>query len=347
MSAQDRLIDTKISILQLATELGNISKACKTAGIARSSFYDIKKAYEQFGRAGLEIKEKTPPKMPNEFSEEIVEKVLDMTRQHPSYSYQRIGAQLNLLGIGISGSGVRNIWMKRGLNKRIARFLWLEKEVSEGRGILTEKTIRSLKRLKRINEATDQHIDVNSPGELLSQDLYFVGCIKGVGRIYMQSVVDCSSSVGFAKLCVNKMPMTSVAVVHEKVIPFYDEMGIDIKAILTDCGREYCGLIERHPFELYLAAQNIKHKTTRPASPFTNGFVERFHQTVKNEFFAKAFREKIYTTVDELQIDLDKFILWYNTERAHSGYRCQGRTPMGTFISLLEESQKTETQQAA
>lgn len=340
MSDQERLIDAKISLLQLAKELNNIQKLCKTAGIARSSFYEIKKAYEQFGREGLKPKPKRRPRMPNETPPEIVEKILDMTRQHPSYSYNRIANQLQMIGVGISGTGVRKVWGRHDLARKLDRYLWLEKEVSEGRGIMTEQALKAIQRLKRLEEASDQHVEAHHPGELLSQDLYYVGFIKGVGKVYMQSAVDCSCSVGFAKLCLSKQPIHSVSLVHEKIIPFYDEREIGLKAILTDGGREYCGRQDNHFYELYLGAQNIEHRVTRPASPYTNGFVERFHRTVKDEFFAKVFREKWYDSIEALQIDLDEFINCYNTERTHTGYRCQGKTPLSTFLSLVENREK-------
>jgi hypothetical protein len=93
---------------------------------------------------------------------------------------------------------------------------------------------------------------------------------------------------------------------------------------------------------------NVEHRTTRPASPFTNGFVERFHRTLKDELFSKAFREKIYGSVEELQRDLDAFLEFYNTGRIHSGYRCEGRTPMQTLKDLLAApmSESTELQAA-
>lgn len=347
MTTQDRLINAKINILQLAQELGNISKACKKAGIARSSFYEIKKAFEQFGRAGLEPTPRRRPRMPNQYSEELEQKILGTTREWPSYSYNRIANGLRLLGVSVTGAGVRNVWERHGLTKRLARFLWLEREVAEGRGTLTEKSLKTLARIKRLAQASDQHVEASFPGELVSQDLYLVGCIKGVGKIYMQSAVDCATSLGFARLCLNKLPIHSVALLHEKVVPFFDEQGLALKTVLTDCGREYVGRPDQHPFELYAGAMSIEHRTTRPASPFTNGFVERFHQTLKNEFFAKVFREKWYTSLEELQKDLDGFLERYNKDRSHSGYRCQGRTPFQTFLDVVKEKQVTSLPQAA
>lgn len=119
---------------------------------------------------------------------------------------------------------------------------------------MIEQAIKAVNRLKRLSEATDNQIEAHHPGELISQDFYLVGTIKGVGRIYAQSAVDCSNSLGFARLCLNKLPINSVALIHERVLPFYDSQGIAIRAILTDCGREFCGRADNHFFEIYLSS---------------------------------------------------------------------------------------------
>ena len=240
--------------------------------------------------------------------------------------------------------GVRKTWERRGLIRKLSRYLWLDREVAEGRGIMTELALKAINRMKRLEQATDQHVEANRPGELISQDLYFVGIVKGVGKIYLQSAVDCSCSVGFGRLCVSKQPIHSVALIHEKVLPFYDGLGLLLAAVLTDCGREYCGRPDSHFFELYMGSQSIELRTTRPASPYTNGFAERFHRTLKDEFFSKVFREKIYTSVEELQRDLDSFLEFYNTGRVHSGYRCEGRTPMQTLKDLLAPPMSISTE---
>lgn len=338
---QERLIDAKISLLQLAKELGNIQKACKAAGIARSSFYDIKRAYEQFGRAGL-IEAKRGKK-PQPIDAEIEERVLQFTRENPSMSYVRLTREIQLAGHGIGESIVKRVWKKHGLKRKLDRYLWLDKEAMEGRGVMTEKAIRAVRRLKALNEASDSHIEVSRPGELLSQDLYCVGTIKGIGRIYTQAAVDCFTSMAFVRLGTNKRPMDAVALVHEKILPFYDSHGVTVEAILTDGGKEYCGRADKHLFELYLGSQNIEHRVTRPASPWTNGFVERFHRTLKDEFFAKAFREKWYTSIEELQKDLNTYLIHYNENRPHDGYRTKGRTPFQAFSDFMNQPIEEKT----
>ncbi len=88
----------------------------------------------------------------------------------------------------------------------------------------------------------------------------------------------------------------------------------------------------RHPFELYLAIQQIQHRRTDIGSPESNGFCERFHRTVKEEFYRVAFRKTFYESLDELQADLDRHLAFYNRQRAHQGYRTRGRTPYQAFV---------------
>ena len=111
-----------------------------------------------------------------------------------------------------------------------------------------------------------------------------------------------------------------------------EDHNIAIMWVLTDRGTEFCGRIDKHPYQLYLQLNNIEYTKTKVKSPRTTGICERFHQTVLNEFYRVTFRKKIYSALESLQQDLDKFIDEYNNVRTHQGKRCQGRTPMETFI---------------
>ena len=168
------------------------------------------------------------------------------------------------------------------------------------------------------------------PGELLSAGTFMVGTLKGIGRVHLHAVVDTFGSYAFGFLHVSKQPEAAVAVVPNDVLPFYAGLDLPVKAILTDNGREFCGT-ERHPYELYLALDGIEHRRTRVGSPKTDGFVERFHGTVLEEFFMPALRAKLYESVEALQADLDAWPAHYNNrERPHLGYRNQGRRPWAT-----------------
>ncbi len=145
-------------------------------------------------------------------------------------------------------------------------------------------------------------------------------------------MVDTYSSVAFAKLYTAKIPVTAADTLNDRVLPFFEEHNVPVLRVLTDRGTEFCGSLDKHPYELFLQLNEIDHTKTKVRSPQTNGICERFHQTVLNEFYRVAFRKKLYRDLETLQIDLDEYMDEYNTKRTHQGKRCKGRTPMETFI---------------
>jgi transposase InsO family protein len=193
-------------------------------------------------------------------------------------------------------------------------------------------------------------IETEHPGYLLSQDTYYVGTIKGVGRIYQQTVIDTYSKVAFVKLYDRKNALVAADILNDKVIPWFEEQDVRVLRVLTDRGTEYCGNREHHEYELYLAIEDIDHSRTKAKHPQTNGICERFHQTIQNEFYATAFRKKVFQNLVELQNDVDKWINEYNVERTHSGKYCFGKTPLQTFIEakhlakekMLDELHQTD-----
>ena len=331
MSTREKLIQARISMLALADELQSISRACKVAGISRSHFYDIKDAFEKYGRDGLAPQARRRPRMPNETPPELANQILTMTREYPTYSYVKIADQLKLIGVPATANQVRGVWLRQGLVKRYDRLLWLEREAAATGGPLTERVAKLLAKYQRQHLDPEQHVEAPYPGYLGCQDTYFVGTLKGVGRVYAQSFVDANNSWAAAKLYLSKIPMTAVDLLHDRVVPVYEAAGIPLERLLTDNGREFCGRPLQHPYELYLTVQQIEHRNTKVHSPQTNGFCERFHRTVKEEFFSVAYRKKIYGSVQELQEDLDTWLRFYNEERSHHGYRTQGRTPWQAF----------------
>jgi len=196
--------------------------------------------------------------------------------------------------------------------------------------VLTEAQVIALERQQTINEAHGE-IETEHPGYLGSQDTYYVGTIKGIGRIYQQTFVDTYSKVAACKLYTTKTPITAADLLNDRVLPLLESEGVDLLRILTDRGTEFCGRPERHDYQLFLAVNDIDHTRTKAYSPQTNGICERFHRTVKEEFYEIAFRKKVYAELDVLQADLDAWVDLYNNERTHQGKMCCGRTPMQTL----------------
>jgi hypothetical protein len=243
------------------------------------------------------------------------------------------------LGFAVSGGGVRSIWLRHNLQTKGQRLKRLEKWAAENSNILTESQVKALETAKERDEA---HGEVESPHPafLAAQDTYYVGTIKGIGRIYQQTGIDTHCNVGFAKVYTERTALTAADFLNDKVLPFFDEHNIRVLRILTDNGLEYCGKQDVHPYELFLHLNSIEHTRTRIRRPQTNGSVERLNQTIQDEFYAVAFRKKLYTTIEDVQADLNEFMLYYNNQRTNQGRYCQGRTPMQTFLDGVDLYQK-------
>ena len=335
MTTQEKLIRRKLSLLELAEFLKNVSQACKIHGCSRQHFYDIKKTFEDKGIDGLKEKSRRKPCLKNRVAPEVEEAVVKMAYEYPAYGQMRASNELRKQGILVSTGGVRSIWLRHGVETFKKRLAVLEERAAQQGIVYTEAQLTALETAKRQRETDPEEIETEHPGYLLGQDTFYVGYLKGVGRIYQQTVIDTYSSVAFAKLYTAKVPVTA-DILNDRVLPFFEDHKIPILATLTDRGTEYCGNLDRHPYELYLQLNDIEHRKTRVKSPQTNGICERFHQTVLNEFYRVAFRKKLYAELEALQEDLDEFIDHYNHERTHQGKRCQGRTPMETFVQGKE-----------
>ncbi|MBE8598226.1 IS481 family transposase [Xenorhabdus sp. BG5] len=325
------IIKHKAGLLNLAEELGNVSRACKVMGVSRDTFYRYQELVETGGIDALINQSKRTPNLKNSVDSETEHAVVQSALDYPAYGPVRTSNELRKSGVFVSPSGVRSIWLRHNLENFKKRLLALEKHVAEKGIILTEAQVVALERKKQDDEAWGE-IDTAHPGYLGSQDTFYVGNLKGVGRIYQQTFVDTYSKVAFAKLYTTKTPITAADILNDKVLPFFESHQLPLLRILTDRGTEYCGRVEQHDYQLYLAINDIDHTKTKARSPQTNGICERFHKTILNEFYQVTFRKKLYNSLDELQKDLDEWIKHYNHHRTHQGKRCCGRTPIATLL---------------
>jgi transposase InsO family protein len=334
MTTEQKIIKNKVGLLSLAQELGNVSRACKVFGYSRDSFYRFKELYESGGEQALQEMDKTRPNLKNRVSQEVETAVCEMAIDQPAYGQMRVANELKKKAILVSPAGVRNVWMRHDLETFKKRLKALEAKMAQENLILTEAQLIALEKAKEKQEAEGE-IETEHPGYLGAQDTFYVGNIKGVGRIYQQTFIDTYCKVAFVKLYDRKNALVAADLLNDRVIPFYDAHEIPLLRVLTDRGTEYCGNREAHEYQLYLAVENIDHSKTRVKSPQSNGICERFQKTVLNEFYQVAFRKKIYRSIDELQTDVDVWIKEYNEQRPHSGKYCFGKTPMQTFMETL------------
>jgi transposase InsO family protein len=320
------LATLRLAVLLRAQELGNVSRACSEFKISRTTYYKWFARWQQYGPGGLEPHAKRQPRMPNQVSPVVEQAILDYISVWPTHGPRRIAQQLALPQWGghvISHWGVYKTLKRRALHQRARRLRRFELLQARATGILTDYT----RELVEARPAQAQ-VEARSPGDLVGVDTFYVGRLKGVGKVWQYTATDVASSYTLCWLT-DANNSERAADFAELVATHYRDLSVPLQRVLTDNGPEYIG----RSFRDRLASMGVEHTRIKPGRPATNGHVERFHATVLHEFYRVAFRRRYYRSVAELQGDLAGFIGWYNHHRTHSGQRLRGRTPAAVFTN--------------
>ena len=210
------IIKHKAGLINLAEELGNVSKACKVMGVSRDTFYRYQELVEEDGIDSLISQSRRTPNLKNRVDEATEQSVIESAIEYPAYGQHRTSNELRKKGVFVSGSGVRSVWLRHNLENFKKRLKALEEKVANDGIILSDAQVAALEKKKHDDEACGE-IETQHPGYLGSQDTFYVGNLKGVGRIYQQTFVDTYSKVAFARLYTTKTPITAADMLNDKV----------------------------------------------------------------------------------------------------------------------------------
>lgn len=330
MTLEDRVHAQRLRLFRRAAELGNVSAACLEAGVSRSLYYELQGRFKRYGPVGLHPKHRRGrPGRPPALDHQIERTVLAEALAQPAWGPQRISDQLALRGIHVAASTVYRALKRRGLGTRMQRFGVLEQHSARRAGLLTERTRKTLAAARPT--PSQRHVEAEKPGELVCIDCFYVGKLKGVGKVWQITACDAASSFAWARVFIGDPRAMVAAVFLRDLDQKLRQAGWPLKRVLTDRGSEFKGAFDQACRDL-----DVRHTRTKPRHAFTNGFVERLQGTILHEHWRVEFRRRYFTHLSQLERSLQSFLRLYNHERAHRGYRTRGRTPASILLGANE-----------
>jgi len=301
----------------------SVTELCTLFNRSRTWFYKWKERYDLYGKDGLYNIDRSSPAMPNRTPLDIEMKILDFIIIYPAYGPQRIANELILQNVLVKPSAVYNVLKRHNLNTRKQRLEYMRLK----NGVVSIPSDLERDRDKSKNRS----LNTKYPGHIIGMDVFYVGTLKGIGRIFQFTAIDTYSSYGWAKLYTDKSALSACDFIMHV---YNNRLDIPVRSVLTDNGLEFTThhQSKNHSFERLLQEIKIKHRLTRVRHPWTNGACERLNRTLLEEFYQVAFRTTIYKSVHQLNDDLNHYIEFYNCQRTHQGKRTQGKVPTQLYL---------------
>ena len=326
MTLEDRVQAQRLFAFRRAAALGNVSAACRELGLSRALFYRWKQRVDRYGAEGLhprrtQARRGRPPQVPAHIERTLI----GLALAWPTWGPQRLSVQLaRQSGLALAPSTVYRALRRAGLGTRSQRLLVLEHHSASRAGLLTERTRRTLEKARR--SRPQRHVEAQAPGELVCLDCFYVGKLKGVGKVWQITACDAASSSGVARILPELAAPAGAQFLRDVLVPAVGRAGWTVRRVLTDGGGEFKG-----EFHTACRALGIRHTRIKPRHAWTNGFVERLQQTILSEHWRVVFRRHYFTSRASLDRSLRGFMQFYNFDRPHHGYRTRGRTPATVF----------------
>lgn len=322
MTLEESIQGFRLRVLQDAERSGNVSATCRRYGLSRTLFYRWRGRLDQYGRDGLIPKRRGPQRgRPPRVSMQDERRVIALALAWPTCGPQFVSDVLARDGVVLAPVTIWRILRRQQLGTRRARLAVLEAQSAHTTGLLTERTARRKTR----------HVHADEPGDLLSLDTFYVGKLKGVGKVWQITGCDAASSYTWAHLVIGEVTAADVwQFVDTTIRAGYRAAGWTLQRVLTDGGHEFKGV-----FVAGCERRGIRLTRTKPRHAWTNGFVERVQGTILHEHWRIAFRRQYFTSGLALQRALDRYLRFYNVERPHRGYRLKGLTPATKFAGAM------------
>jgi len=285
--------------------------------MSRTLFYRLRQRFEQYGADGVHPKRRAARRgRPASLTVQTERRVIAIALAWPTCGPQWYSDQLAREGVAVAATTIWRLLRRQRLGTRTARLAVLEQASAATTGLLTERTAKRAR-----------HVEAAAPGDLLSLDTFYVGKLKGVGKVWQITGCDVASSFAWARLVIGEVTAAAVLrFLREVVQPGYGRAGWRLRRVLTDNGKEFKGA-----FAAGCDRLGIRLTRTKPRHAWTNGFMERLQKTILHEHWRVAFRRQYFTGHRMLQHSLNRFLQFYNSERTHRGYRLRGRTPATVF----------------
>jgi transposase InsO family protein len=342
MTLEDSIHAFRLRVMARAQELRNVTRACREFGISRTLFYRWRKRYLAYGRDGLHPRRQAARRgRPPTLSVQAERAILALALAWPTWGPAQLANQLRRPehgGLAVAPSTIYRLLRRMGLQTRWERLAVLEAHSAQAAGLLTERTRRQLAAAQRRQAP---HIQAGKPGELVCLDTFYIGKLKGVGKVWQYTACDAACSFAVAQVSLEFSAKATARFLISRVLPAFQAAGWPLQRILTDQGSEY-----RRAFDQVCAENHIRHTRTRPRHAWTNGFVERLQGTILSELWRIEFRRRFFTNAAAMQTTLDRYLDFYNHRRSHQGYRTRGRTPGEIFFTRGGRSDKTRPHQS-
>lgn len=324
MTLDDKIHGLRLHVMQQAAQRG-VSRVCQELGISRTLFYRWRRRLERYGTEGLHPRQlRAQPGRPRQLALPVERLILSVAVSEATWGCARLAAHLaHRWGLPVAPSTIQRLLRRQGLATRRRRLLVLEHHSARAAGLLTERTRRAL---LRVRHGATRHVEATTPGELVCLDTFYIGKLKGVGKVWQITACDAATSYGTAWLLPAFTAPAAAQFLARILVPHYRRAGWPIQRVLTDGGGEFHGA-----FEAACRALGIRHTRTKPRHAWTNGFVERLQGTILQEHWRVEFRRHYFTTRAALARSLDGFLRFYNEHRPHQGYRLRGHPPATRF----------------